>query len=343
MTPRARYPLRLAVVGCGAVTEAFHLPASLLTPEVEVTLLVDRNLDRAAELAARFDVPAWSADHREVAGAAEAALVATPPASHAAIAGDLLAAGLAVLCEKPLAAGADDARRMVEAAERGGALLATAHSRRFHFNLATVKALLDLEAFGAVHEVVVEDGLPFAWPTQTGYMFAGPSACGVLLENGVHVLDTLLWWLGPAEMLTYRDDALGGVESNAELALRFGAADASVKISRTAELANTVTLRGELGWARCALYDGRRLELSLPHGKAGAGLGEAVLRAASPQDNAFLMAAQLADFARAVVEGASPRADGHDGLAAVELAARCYAARGPRPERMPAPPPGVVV
>jgi predicted dehydrogenase len=117
---------------------------------------------------------------------------------------------------------------------------------------------------------------------------------------------------------------------------------AEVKLSRTAELANTVTLVGEHGWARCELYDGRRLALALPHGKAGGRLGPLTLLAETPQDNAFLMAAQLADFARAVVEGTAPRTSGADGLRAVELAERCYAAGALRPRPQPAPPPGVV-
>jgi len=337
------YPLRLAMVGCGAVVEQMHLPGSLSVPEVAVVALVDPDAPRAQALADRFGVSRWASSVSEVLGSIDAALVATPPAAHAPVACGLMAAGVHVLCEKPMAASTGDCRRMIEAAVAGGVRLAVGHSRRFHANLAQLKELVDLGAFGAVQDVSAEDGSAFSWPTATGYMFRPGTASGVLLENGIHVLDTLLWLLGDAGVESYADDALGGVESNAELRLHFACgAQGSVRVSRTAELANRLELVGELGRASCALYDGARLELDLPQGKAGAALGPVTLAAARPQDGAAIAAEQLADFARAVVEGRGPRAGGTDGLRAVALAERCYAVRGQRalPDRAPLP--GVV-
>jgi predicted dehydrogenase len=338
------YPLRLAMVGCGAVVERMHLPASLAVPEVDVVALVDRDGRRAQALAARFGIASWGVDVHEVIRDVDAALVATPPAAHAPVACELLLAGVHVLCEKPLAISTDECRRMIGAAQAGGARLAVGHSRRFHANLAQLKALLDLGAFGAVRELWAEDGFAFSWPTQTGYMFKPGTASGVLLENGIHLLDTLRWLAGGAHVVSYADDALGGVESNAELVLRFmTGAQASVKISRTAQLANRLELVGQLGWASCDLYEGQNLKLDLPHSKAGSALGAITLQATRPQDGVAIGAEQLVDFARSAVEGREPRARGEDGLGAVALVEECYGCRRQRSLPSKAPLPGLVL
>ena len=322
--------LRLGIVGCGAVVEHFHLPATRLTPSVEATALVDRDADRACALADDFGVAHAFEDAAALTpDLVDGVLIATPPASHAPIALDLLARGLPVLCEKPLADDPADAARMVAAARDAGVMLATAHSRRFHDNLSTLKHLVDADAFGEVRHVRIRDGHPFGWPTRTGYMFSGATACGVLLENGIHALDSLLWLLGDeVEVEDYRDDARGGVESHVSLVLRFAhGARADVKVSRLAELANRLWLEGSLGRAELPLYDGRPLRLELPHGKLGSAAPHLDSVAALPQDNTYVMARQLADFASAARSANPPRASGEDGRRAVALAARCYTAR----------------
>ena len=84
-------------------------------------------------MAPRFPgVPAFATlDEALAAGAAEAALIATPPATHADLAGRCLAAGWHVLVEKPMAASHADAARIVRAAERAGRSVAVGFNRRF--------------------------------------------------------------------------------------------------------------------------------------------------------------------------------------------------------------------
>ena len=338
------YPLKLGIVGTGAVVEAFHLPASFRTPELNVTALVDRDGARAAAVAAQFGVAQVMTDHRQLVGQVDAVLIATPPQSHGAIACDLLAEGIAVLCEKPLADTPDNAHKMITAAEKAGVVLATAHSRRFHFNVATLRTLLQQGVFGPVQRVEIADGFAFSWGTKTGYMFRPGSASGVLIENGIHVLDGLNWLLGQPAGFEYHDDALGGVESNVDLTLHYAdGAVATVKISRTADLANTLTLIGSTGSAQLDLYDGTTLRLDLPQSKVGRQVGSMTLTATTPQDNQAIMAAQLADFARSVVGGEPPRTSGQDGLAAVQLVADCYAQVRNRPVPDHAPLPGLTL
>src|SRR5690242_8777997 len=84
-------PLRVAVVGCGAVAERYHLPALVASPDVEVTALVDPSVERARALARRANTAHTFSTHRELAGHVDLAVVAVPNALHESIACDLLA------------------------------------------------------------------------------------------------------------------------------------------------------------------------------------------------------------------------------------------------------------
>ena len=95
--------LRVGVVGCGAVAERYHLPALLASDDVEVVAMVDPVLERAQALAGRAGVPEAYADHGDLAGRVDLAVVAVPNAFHVTVATDLMRAGVDVLVEKPMA------------------------------------------------------------------------------------------------------------------------------------------------------------------------------------------------------------------------------------------------
>ena len=54
--------LKLAMIGCGAIVQRIHLPVASRSDQVVVTLLVDKDLPRAREVAEQFDVPAVADD-----------------------------------------------------------------------------------------------------------------------------------------------------------------------------------------------------------------------------------------------------------------------------------------
>src|SRR5918997_1648815 len=95
--------IRVGVVGCGAVTERYHLPALLASADVTVVALVDPVIERARALAPRLGGPLVVANHLEVAGKVDLAIVATPNAYHEQIVVDLLDRWIHVLVEKPMA------------------------------------------------------------------------------------------------------------------------------------------------------------------------------------------------------------------------------------------------
>ena len=91
--------VRVAMVGCGAIAELGHLPGAALAPDIEVTVLIDRDEPRARALAETFGIAHVETDIARAADHADAAIVALPPHLHRPAAETLFAAGLHVLME----------------------------------------------------------------------------------------------------------------------------------------------------------------------------------------------------------------------------------------------------
>lgn len=270
--PRGRtrtFP-RLAVIGCGAVAGERHLPA-LANLGWRPHVLVDPCVERASALARRHKVKRVVRDVADLAqGEVEAALVATNAALHAHIALPLLERGVHLFVEKPLATSIEDVRAMVEAAAAISppVVLAVGHVRRFLFVNRWVKMLIKRGALGDIESVDVREGecfhmRPSGNPRATAgtYQFSPAfwdrktSGGGVLLDIGSHALDTLTWWLGGGNVTGYRDDSLGGVESDALLEMEFQCgAVGTVELSRTRTLRNTAIITGSRGRVEVALH-----------------------------------------------------------------------------------------
>ena len=251
--------LRMAVVGCGAVSEIYHLPALGSCARAHLAVVVDADAGRAGAIAARHRDAVAVTDYRELPGKVDAAVVATPNASHADISCHLLEHGVHVLCEKPLATSSADAERMIAAAQRGNARLMAGHCRRFNPNTALLQRLIADGHLGAVEEISAALGGRYgAWPTRTDFRRDRSLAGGgVLVDLGVHLIDMALWLVGEDATVARYDasDTMGwGVENDAEIVLDFaGGGRALLACSYTHGLARTLRVRGSSGWAETSV------------------------------------------------------------------------------------------
>ena len=90
-------PASCAIIGAGAVSQVFHLPALVDAADVHVTHVVDADLERARAAAAKFGVPNFASDLEAAIGHVDVAIVALPNHLHETISTRLLAAGVHVL------------------------------------------------------------------------------------------------------------------------------------------------------------------------------------------------------------------------------------------------------
>jgi predicted dehydrogenase len=318
--------LRFGIVGCGAIVTLHQLPALRRCPDLELVGVVDRDLEHARRIAGRFGIPSAHDDHRALPGAVDAVLVATPNTTHADIACDLLARGVHVLCEKPLATSRADADRMFAAAERGGSRLMTAHCLRFSAQFAALKRVVDEGWLGRLLEVRAAIGAPYDGGAQrTDFRRQrGLAGGGVLIDLGVHVLDLTAWLLGRAPTdVEYTGSSREGweVETDAEVALRYpGDARAAIQASCSQLLDNTITVRGSAGWARASLYVPMELTLFTTTGRVCRRAGTQTLLL----EDAGMYDAQIAHFCERLRSGQPFVVRDAEVRATMDIIERCY-------------------
>lgn len=189
--------LRMAVIGCGRVAVS-HLQACQSVPQVELVAVVDINPEVAASVADMFRCPTYYTSHADLLRqkTLDAAIVCTPPASHAPIVLDLMAQGVNVLCEKPFTTTLRDAERMAEAADSNGVLLMMAS--KFRFVEDVIKAR-DIIASGILGDIVLYENVFCSRVNMRGRWNSVREIAGggVLIDNGSHAVDVARYLIGP--------------------------------------------------------------------------------------------------------------------------------------------------
>ncbi len=326
----SRAPIRLAILGCGAVTEQLHLPAARRVPGLRVAVLADRNLERAAALASRFGAGSAQDHFRELDGKVDAVLVALPNRLHASVSVACLSRGLPVLVEKPMALGGAEARAMVEAAGRGQALLQVGLPKRFARGAQAIKTAIDEGRLGKVTGFSLEWGEVFGWPlVSDAGMSPTQAGGGVLIDFGSHLLDLLCWWLGRPAVVRYADDNRGGVEADCEAVVRMegfaGTVTGLVRLSRLRRLRNMVVIQGDRMEVEWDHEFPDRVRFREPGGTAREGT---LVRQSFPD----LFVEQLRAFVSTVADGGPSPVPGESVIPSVALVEECYRQRQDLPE-----------
>ena len=137
--PKVRY----AVVGLGWISQAAFLPGVAHTGNSEITAFVTDHEAKALEVGKEYGNPkVYSYDQLGAllaSGEIDAVYLATPNFDHVEYAVQILEAGVALLLEKPMAAGVAECERILAAAKASGAKLMIAY--RLHFEPGTLKAI----------------------------------------------------------------------------------------------------------------------------------------------------------------------------------------------------------
>lgn len=122
--------LRMAVIGGGHLGR-IHGRLLADTPNVHLVAVADP-VAASREAAAAGARTAGVADYRELLPQIDAAVVATPTATHRDVALDLIEHGIHVLVEKPITSTTQQAEELVAAARRRGVVLQVGHVERFN-------------------------------------------------------------------------------------------------------------------------------------------------------------------------------------------------------------------
>ena len=322
---------RVAVVGCGLIAQRSHIPALLRQPRVRLTVLCDQSRDRAdalrRELGVACDVVASVED---IAGRADAAIIATPNASHADLAKRLLRQGIDVLCEKPLALSVGEGEEVVAVADEAGRVLSVGFVHRFHETTRLLRSIIDDGLIGAVQRYDLQLGVKFEWAAVSQFYFNRELAGGgVLISEGVHWLDRLVHWFGPARVTRALDNNQGGIETDMELDLSHGAGvHGTARFSWLYELRNTLRVIGTDGYAVVAKDD--RSSVAVHRYDRPAFRWDVKLAASVERPPQGYFDLQLEDFLDATDGRRSPVASGRDALGSVDIIEQAYGIAQPQ-------------
>lgn len=150
--------IRVALMGCGRIAQV-HCGYLRQLPQVELIGACDVDPVGRERFTARWQLPTYAdLDELLSAGEPDVVHVLTPPATHAALAIQLLEAGVHVLVEKPMALTLGEADAMVAAARRSGRMLTVDHNRWFDPVVQRARALLASGQMGSLLGVEVYQG-----------------------------------------------------------------------------------------------------------------------------------------------------------------------------------------
>jgi predicted dehydrogenase len=193
--------VRVGVIGTSWWTAAGHLPCLKSHDGAKLVAICGRNRARAEGLAAKCEIPRVFTDYREMIEKAglDAIVIITPDDLHYPMTMDALDAGLHVLCEKPLAGTAAEAREMYEKAEAAGVKHMTYFTYRWFPHYAHLKALIDQGYIGRCLHCSTTYLAGFARGSHYAWRYDRNRANGALGDLGSHMIDLARWYVGEIE------------------------------------------------------------------------------------------------------------------------------------------------
>lgn len=331
-------PLRIGLIGAGTIAFSAHLPAiRRLKDEYQLVAIADIRVDNAARAAEDFGAEAHYADYQEMLEREKLDVVdiCTPEFLHPEQTEAAAAAGVHVLCEKPMSATLKGADRMIAACEAANVKLMIAHSRRFTGRYQRIREAIDRGEIGEVRYVRENERRPRAMYDSlglaTGYwtpdnerpwLEVAEFSSGAAMTNAVHETDLAHWFVGHKPTSIYaeaRVTAPGGeVPDMLSYVIEFengavGAAEVVNRLPPSYPYFHLMEVVGTEG--RIRAWDPEQSPLTIADDR---GLTQpANFPALLHVDQAYVN--ELAAFARAVRNDEPPPLDPRDARTAIEL------------------------
>jgi predicted dehydrogenase len=326
-------PLRLGILGAARIAPAALLRPARDLPAATVVALAARDRTRAETFARRHDIPRVHTSYADLLADPEIDAVYNPlPNSlHCEWTVRALEAGKHVLCEKPIASNADEARHMAEAAEKTGRVLMEAFHYRYHPLAARMREIVASGELGRIRRI--EAALCFPLLRRRDIRFDLSLAGGALMDAGCYAVNCVRFLAdAEPEVVSARARLSSpGVDRRMDAELRFegerlGKVTASLLSASLLRLsARVVGDEGELAvfnFVMPQLF--HRLRVKTPRGSRSERVaGDATYTC------------QLRAFIRAVREGAPFETDAADAIANMRVIDAIYRAAGLEPRGRP--------
>jgi predicted dehydrogenase len=190
--------VRIGIIGTSWWVDLMYVPSLMSHPGAEVLAVCGRDQQRAGEVAQKFGGAKVFADWRALlaGGGLDAVVIAAPDDLHHEMTMAALDAGLHVLCEKPLARNAAQARAMLKRAEDARLKHMVLFTWRWQPHWRFVKHLIEIGFIGRCHHAELNFLASFARDSGYKWRFDARRSNGVIGDLGSHLIDFAGWWLG---------------------------------------------------------------------------------------------------------------------------------------------------
>jgi UDP-N-acetyl-2-amino-2-deoxyglucuronate dehydrogenase len=252
--------IRLAIVGCGRISQNHFSAVSTHAENIELVGVCDANRDRLTEASLLSGVPGYTSltDLLEQSDA-DVIVLATPSGLHARQAIKAAEAGRHVITEKPMATRWEDGLRMVEAFDSAGQRLFVVKQNRRNATLRLLKRAVEKRRFGRIFMATVNVfwTRPQEYYDSEGWRGKWEFDGGALMNQASHYVDLLDWIVGPVESVQAYTGTLGRdieVEDTGAVGIRWrsGALGtlAVTMLTYPKNLEGSITILGEKGTVR---------------------------------------------------------------------------------------------
>lgn len=320
-------PVRVGVVGAGAIAQVAHLPALARSRGAQLIALCDNDGPKASALGERFGVHDVYTDIEDLLDGAEldAVVLTTPNHLHEPHALSALAAGVHVLCERPLALTSRGVERILAAAARSNRMVAVANNHRFRSDVQALSSFLRGGELGKLNGI--RAGHYEQRPTRDGWRYRrAESGGGAFTDLGLPQLDLALW------LADYPEP----VRVSARMERGRGASAVDESMLAFIECASGMTITIDVSWSYIGLESRWWFDALATRGSArlaplhvvkelNGAPTDVTPRGASTRDSTFIQSyrAELAHFA-AMLRGESPYEAPTDQLVLHRLAEAVY-------------------
>lgn len=242
-----------AILGTGMVARKFASDLRLAPTEMRALSVASRRVDNAQSFARDLGIPHACETFAQAVATegVDAVYIATPPSVHEEHALLAIAAGTPVLIEKPFAADAPAARRIMAAAADSGVFCMEAMWTRFLPVMDVVRTALAGEGIGTLRTLAGSFGIS-SDPSPDDSLFDPVRGGGALLHRGIYPLSLAHQLMGPVRDMTVAG-RLGttGVDEECSLILRHeNDVISTITASLRAPAPNDLTIGGTHGALR---------------------------------------------------------------------------------------------
>jgi UDP-N-acetyl-2-amino-2-deoxyglucuronate dehydrogenase len=334
-------PYGFGIIGCGMIAR-FHAKAIADLPDAKLIGCFNRSAPAAEKFAAEVGCRHYATLAEMLADpAVHVVVIGTPSGAHLEPALAAANAGKHVIVEKPLEVTLSGCDAIIAACEKNNVKLSTIFQSRFHQASRLLKSAVDQNRFG---RLTMGDAYVKWWRTQQ-YYDSAPwrgtwkySGGGALINQAIHTVDLLTWFMGPVAEVTAHFSTLAheriSVEDTCVATLRFANGALGVIEASTSVFPGylkRIELHGSQGSAIMEEEDIKAWDFANKDPRDEEVLRQMAARHSTgggASDPAAIghhgHAAQFADVLDAIKTGRTPAIDGHEGRRSVEIILAIY-------------------